>query len=124
MTCSECLCRTCLYYWSSRCPHGGCYDDYRARCNPYTVHHMTDPPRKFWSQWDEPEEQRHWCRGGMFFPADPGECDQYVEYTGQRVEECLKANVSVFQDGYIDCSLIRNFGCESCYKEWSQQHED
>ena len=124
MSCSNCPCYTCLYYWSGRCPHGGCFDDYRAKYDPYNARHMPDPPRKLWSQWDEPGEQQHWCRGGMFFPADPGECDKYVEYTGQRVESCLKANVSIFQDGYISCSLIGNFGCERCYEEWSKQHED
>ena len=23
-TCGDCVCRSCLYWWSSRCPYGGC----------------------------------------------------------------------------------------------------
>lgn len=34
--------------------------------------------------------------------------------------ECLKAVVAVFQDGYIDCSLVDTLGCEACYKEWNK----
>ena len=124
LSCNSCPCDTCLYWWSQRCPYGGCYDNYRAKYDPYNVHHMTDPPRKAWSDWDLPGEQRFWCRGGVFFPADPDDCEHYIKYEGQRVESCLKANVSIFQDGYIDCSLIRNFGCERCYEEWCRQHED
>lgn len=30
-------------------------------------------------------------------------CEHFVKHTGQQVKECLKANVSVFQDGYIQC---------------------
>jgi len=122
-TCSDCICYHCLYYWSFRCPHGGCYDDYRARYNPYTVHHMGDPPRKTWSYWDRPGEQQHWCRGGAFYPVDQGECEHYVHYEGQMIQTCLKANVAVFQDGYIECSMINCYGCERCYEEFERRQE-
>lgn len=118
-SCKDCICYSCLYYWSARCPHGLCYDDYRAKYKP----HPADPSRKAWSNWDLPGEQQHWCRGGALFPADPGDCEKYVEYEGQRIEECLKANVAVFQDGFISCSLIENFGCERCYEEWEKKNE-
>lgn len=39
MTCSDCLCYYCLYYWSERCPYGACYDDHRAQADPYTDHY-------------------------------------------------------------------------------------
>lgn len=85
---------------------------------------MTDPPRKQWSRWDEPGEQQHWCRGGAFFPAESGDCEHYVHYEGQTIKECLKANIAVFQDGYIDCSLLENFGCERCYEEFKEKIDD
>ena len=31
--------------------------------------------------------------------------------------------VSIFQDGYIDCSLIDNYGCEKCYREFEERIE-
>jgi len=118
--CGKCLCYKCLYYWSARCPHGICYDDYRAKYDPHPV----DPPRKLWSSWDLPGEQEHWCRAGTFRILDnPEECDSYVEYTGQTVQSCLKVNVVVFQDGYISCSLLENFGCERCYGEWEERND-
>lgn len=62
------------------------------------------------------------CAGGIFFPAQ--HCEKYVSYTGQKVKECLKAVVSVFQDGYILCSLTDNFGCEKCYEEFAEREAD
>lgn len=121
-SCSDCICYSCLYYWSLRCPYDGCYDNYRAEHDPYTAHHVGEPPRTQWSRWDEPGEQEHWCRGGNLYPADPGDCEHYVKYEGQQVRECLKANVSVFQDGYISCTLLDNFGCERCYEEWKEKN--
>ena len=44
-----------------------------------------------------------------------------VKYKGQQVKECLKENVSVFQDGYIRCGLVENLGCEKCYKEFEEK---
>lgn len=115
--CGDCICYDCLYYWSFRCPHGGCYDDHRAKEFPYP-----GAVRKTWSNWDKPGEQEHWCRGGMFHPVRI--CEHYERYTGQRIETCLKANVAVFQDGHIDCSLINCYGCEHCYEEWERQQDD
>ena len=121
--CSDCVCYRCLYYWSLRCPHdGACYDDYRAEHDPYPVHHPGKPPRTQWSEWSEPGEQEHWCRGGTLYPAD--ECDHYVGYKGQEIKECLKANVAVFQDGYISCSLLDTYGCERCYEEFENKLDD
>lgn len=31
--------------------------------------------------------------------------------------------VFIFQDGYIDCSLIDNYGCEKCYREFEERIE-
>ena len=28
--------------------------------------------------------------------------------------------VSVFQDGYISCSLVDTLGCEACYREFEE----
>ena len=85
---------------------------------------MTKPSRTWWSRWNDPGEQEHWCRGGFFYPADPDECEHYVEYKGQYIKECLKASVGVFQDGYIKCSIINNYGCERCYEEWEKEQEE
>ena len=58
-TCSDCLCYYCLYYWSERCPYGGCYDDYRAQEDPYTDHY---PERHLWSDSHKPGEQATYIR--------------------------------------------------------------
>jgi len=58
------------------------------------------------------------CKGGICYPAVP--CARFVKYTSQIVKECLKANVSVFQDGYISCSLIEDYGCEKCLNEFEE----
>ena len=119
--CSDC-CMKCLYWWSSRCPHGGCYDDLRAKINPRekaTGEHWT-----FWSRCEEPGEQDHWCRGGMHYPVKIEDvCKSYVNYEGQTVKKCLYANVSVFQDGYIGCSIVHTMGCEECYRRFEQEQE-
>lgn len=112
--CDSCVCRSCLYWWSYRCPYGGCYDNLRVQENPYDKAHSDKPPRTAWSNWNKPGEQAHWCRGGVFYPEHY--CDQFVKYMGSRIEECLRCNVQVFQDGYIDCSLVDAIGCETCYK--------
>lgn len=117
----ECICNNCLYWWSRRCPYGDCYDDHRAKADPYDKAHPGEPPRKQWSDWNKPGEQAHWCRGGIFYPAYY--CEHFVKYKGQQVKECIKANVSVFQDGYIHCSMIDSYGCERCYAELEEKIE-
>lgn len=119
-TCVDCVCESCLYHASSRCPYGRCYDDKRAAEEPYDKAHPQQSPRMSWSNWDKPGEQAHWCRGGIFYPVTY--CRDFVKYQGCTVTECLKANVAVYQDGYIDCSLIENFGCEQCYKEFGEKY--
>lgn len=111
--CGGCLCRSCLYWWSSRCPYGECWDDHRAKVAPYDKSHPEKPPRTGWSEWKS--QQSYWCRGGVFYPQT--ECERYVKYTDQTVETCLKANVSRFQDGYISCPIIDTFGCRACLEE-------
>lgn len=86
VSCSDCICRDCLYYWSMRCP---------SAC----------------------KEQG--CHNGIFRPANV--CMKYIRYKGQEVKTCLKANVSVFQDGYISCCLLENYGCEKCYAEFEKK---
>lgn len=118
--CDDCICRNCLYWWSSRCPHGKCYDDKRAIDNPYNAVHPDEPPRTAWSDWARPGEQEHWCRGGLFYPVSY--CKDFVKYKECKIKECLKCNVAVYQDGYIDCSLIEHHGCEACYEEFERKN--
>lgn len=120
LLCKPCICNSCLYWWSGRCPYGGCYDDLRARENPYDKAHPDKPPRKIWSDWNKPGEQAHWCRGGSFYPSHW--CWDYVKYEGQQVRTCLECNVSVFQDGYIRCGFPT--GCEECYRRFEEKHKD
>lgn len=54
-------------------------------------------------------------------PAAIQHCEHFVKYKGLQVKECLKANIAVFQDGYIDCSLIEGIECEQCYKELEEK---
>lgn len=122
MGCSKCICRNCLMWWSSSCPHGECYDDYRAKFLPRTKQ-IGQSIRKLWTDWSKNGEQDHWCRGGITKPLERNTndmfgCYAYVPYEGQKVHTCLKANVSVFQDGYIECSLLKNYGCEACYRDF------
>lgn len=119
--CESCVCRHCLFWWSSRCRYGECWDDRRAIFNPYDKAHPNQPPRTFWSNWDKPGEQAHWCRGGTTYPIHY--CKSFVKYKGQQVKTCLKANVSIFQDGYIDCSIIDSVGCEKCYEEFERRQK-
>lgn len=117
--CSPCACRSCLYWWSQRCPYGECYDDLRTKDNPYDKAHPGNPPRTAWSNWNKPGEQAHWCRGGTCYPIYY--CEQFVKYQGQQVQDCLKAVVSVFQDGYIGCGFIDSMGCQKCYEEFTKK---
>lgn len=118
--CGDCLCRDCLRWWSSRCPHGECYDDLRAKKNPYNEAHPDRPPRTGWSNWRS--DQAYWCRGGATYPAHA--CADYVHYEGSKIEECLCANVQKFQDGYISCSLVDSLGCEACYERFMNKMGD
>lgn len=118
--CSEppgCICEKCLYYWSSRCPHGSCYDDLRAKINPYDKAHPGEPPRTYWSDWKE--DQAAWCRGGIFYQTH--ECDSFVEYKDSTAKECLDAMVQVYQDGYVKCSLVESVGCEECMRRFEEK---
>ncbi len=117
--CDNCVCSKCLLGQSGRCPYGGCYDDLRARVNPYDKAHPGQPPRQLWSNWNKPGEQAHWCRGGAFYPVR--HCEKFIKYTGCQVKDCIKAVVAVYQDGYISCSLVDSIGCEVCYKEFEEK---
>lgn len=119
MSCYDCPCRSCLLWWSSRCPYGGCFDDHRAKVQPWP-----GPERRSWSDWNLPGEQAHWCRGGAFYPAE--HCDHYVEYDHDRtvVKSCLDANVVIYQDGHIQCSIIDTVGCEECYRRFEARTRD
>ena len=79
--------------------------------------------RKVWTNWDQPGEQAHWCRGGAFYPVDT--CPHFIRYEQDKtlVRSCLKENVQVFQDGYILCGLVNTLGCERCYQEFEEQME-
>lgn len=112
MTCKNCYCKSCLYWWSSRCPYGMCWDDRRAEVNPYTKAFPDNPPRTGWSNWNKRGEQEHWYRGGIFYPER--KCEHYVKYKGQNIEECVDASIAVFQDGYIQCTLKDAMGCDAC----------
>lgn len=111
-SCSSCACNNCLYWWSARCPYGGCYDDLRAKENPYDKSHPGKPPRTLWSDWNKPGEQAHWCRGGTFYPEHF--CERFVKYEGSSIEECVGCNIQVFQDGYVSCAIKDTMGCEAC----------
>lgn len=112
MHCQDCYCKNCLYWWSSRCIYGKCWDDFRAKKNPYNKVFPDKSPRKGWSSWGRPGEQAHWCRGGVFYPER--KCEHYVKYTGSTTEECVEAPIQIFQDGYISCTFKDLIGCEAC----------
>lgn len=116
-SCSSCICRTCLMWWSGRCPYGGCYDDHRALTTPYDKAHPNDPPRTAWTNWKT--EQSFWCRGGIVYPAEA--CEHYIQYEKSRVEDCLGANIQKFQDGFIRCGCGDNFDCTKCYERFENE---
>lgn len=118
--CHKCICDTCLMWWSSRCPYGGCYDDHRAEVNPYDKAHPGKPPRTQWTDWKT--DQAFWCRGGIFYPAVW--CEHYVRYQGSRTETCLGCNVQRFQDGYVRCFLGEPPPCHQCWERFERQFED
>lgn len=112
-----CICKDCLMWWSRRCPYGGCYDDHRAKVEPWP-----GPVRKTWTNWNLPGEQAHWCRGGIFYPISS--CEHYVRYERDKtiVRTCLLENVQVFQDGYILCGLVNILGCKYCYEQFEVRY--
>lgn len=118
-SCNSCVCQNCLYWWSSRCPYGECFDDHRAKAEPYDKAHPDKQPRTGWSNWNKPGEQAHWCRGGVFHPIHY--CKDFVKYKGQTVEECVRENISVFQDGYVSCTYKDSLGCEICVEQQAIQ---
>ena len=103
---------TCLLWWSHRCVYGKCWDDFRAKANPYNKAFQDKPPRTGWSNWNKLGEQEHWCRGGAFYPER--KCEHYVEYTGCTIEDCIAAPIQLFPDGYVICTLKDSIGCEAC----------
>ena len=117
--CGNCICKKCLYWWSSRCPYGECYAGKRAKEDPYDKRFPERTPRTSWSDWDKPGEQEHWCRGGSFYPVSY--CDKFVKYKGCEVKYCIKAVITEFQDGYISCPLVDNIGCEACYRDFMEE---
>ena len=119
--CTGCACENCLYRESQRCPYGKCWDDHRADVDPYDRAHPDQPPRTWWSDWNKPGEQAHWCRGGRNYPVYY--CPHFVKYKGLQVKTCLKENVCIFQDGYILCGIIDSYGCERCYQEFLEKEE-
>ena len=120
--CGSCICRSCLLNASERCPYGVCFDEHRAKINPYDKAHPDKPPRTLWSEWNKPGEQAYWCRGGTFYPADA--CEHYISYLEEATicKSCLEANVVIYQDGYIRCSLIDTLGCEECYRRFEKEN--
>lgn len=120
--CGECICKRCLLNASGRCPYGSCMDDYRAIDNPYNKTYPNEPPRTSWSDWSKPGEQGHWCRGGLFYAEDT--CDHFIPYIQEATicRSCLEANVVIYQDGYIKCSLIDLLGCEECYRRFEARN--
>lgn len=116
-SCKDCICASCLKYEEGQCHYGDCYDDYRVAFQPWCMNNAGT--RKSWSNWNRKDEQKHWCRGGVFYPAE--RCDKYIKYTGCSVQECLKAVVHKYQDGFIKCPIIENFGCDKCYQEFCER---
>lgn len=113
--CYNCICKTCLFHESGRCVYGECYDDKRVKENPYDKAHPNNPVRKSWSNWNKPNEQKHWCRGGVFYSAKY--CDRYVRYTSVDIQECIACNIVVYQDGFINCLIKEAMGCQACIEE-------
>lgn len=61
---------------------------------------------------EEDREQAHWCRGGTFYPVSY--CEHFIKYQGSEIEDCVRAPVQYFQDGYLKCTLKDRIGCEAC----------
>ena len=120
-SCEGCICHTCLMWWSGRCPYGGCYDDRRAQERPYDAEHPGEV-RRTWSDWAKPGEQAHWCRGGVFYPAHV--CGGYRTHVRPIARSCLGCDVWIWADGYVECPLVCNVGCERCMEIWEEARDD
>ena len=92
--CGSCVCQKCLYWWSGRCPEGECYDDKRAKEEPYNKAFPERSPRTQWSNWNLPGEQAHWCRGGTFYPVSY--CEHFVKISGSRDRRLYTSTGAVF----------------------------
>lgn len=68
--------------------------------------------------------ESHRCRNQNTCP----EGMSFIEYTGATVKQCLCATVEVFQDGYIQCPIIKSIGCEECMERFGDgsdfEHEE
>ncbi len=40
------------------------------------------------------------------------------------MKDCLRANVQIFQDGYMKCGLGEFVDCETCYKQFMERLEE
>lgn len=49
-------------------------------------------------------------------------CKSFTKYEGTTIEECIRAVIEVFQDGYIRCSIKDQIGCEACIDEDSHRN--
>lgn len=52
------------------------------------------------------------------YPAD--ECPEFVQYDGQKIEDCHRSSIQTFQDGYRICPMMTNGTCEQCLKEMTE----
>ena len=116
-SCSDCVCRRCMRWWQQMCPHGGCFDDLRAREDPWK-----GPERRTWSDWNKPGEQAHWCRGGNFYPVES--CGEFAEYQKPVVTDCLSAVIQKWADGTIQCSILDSIGCSECMRRFEERMEE
>ena len=51
-----------------------------------------------------------------------GYADQIIveEYEGQKIEQCYRAMISTFQDGYRSCPMMVNGTCEKCLRDLNE----
>lgn len=49
---------------------------------------------------------------------------KYEKYTGSQVRQCLYATIETFQDGYIQCPILEERGCEWCYEEFEKDDNE
>lgn len=112
--CGPCICKDCMRWWQGKCPHGGCYDELRAKTEPWE-----GPVRKGWTDWDLPGEQAHWCRGGVFYPAES--CGDHLKYQEPVVRYCLTEAVTQWADGTIICGMADSIGCAECMRRFEER---
>lgn len=94
--CQRCICSSCFLSVSGHCPHGTCFDDFRAINFPYDEAHPSEPPRKSWPNWAT--EQVFWCRGGVFYPAE--HCNHYIPHNYRKLQGYPRANIIAKHKGY------------------------